>query len=82
MKKVVILHVFTDDKFFDSVSSFFDSLKNVENVYVFYSKDLNYKFKYINGISKIVLISDINKYKEYFCNSSIDIGVFYKLNYL
>lgn len=43
MKKVVILHVFTDDKFFDSVSSFFDSLKNVENVYVFYSKDLLHK---------------------------------------
>lgn len=38
MKKVVILHVFTDDKFFDSVSSFFDSLKNVENVYVFTKK--------------------------------------------
>lgn len=80
MKKVVILHVFTDDKFFDSVSSFFDSLKNVENVYVFYSKDLNYIIQYINGISKIVLISDINKYKEYFCNSSIDIVYFHSLS--
>lgn len=71
MKPFVILHVFTDDKFFDNVSDFFDSLDNVSNLYYFYAPNKNFSFKYIKQISKIRIFQDYGEYVRTFANSEI-----------
>lgn len=38
MQKIQILHVFPDDKLFDSVSDFFYALSGVENFMLLYSQ--------------------------------------------
>lgn len=62
MKTIKILHIFPDDKFFDSVSEYFDSFSKLENYYVFYTKQKNYTFKYIKKTKKILIV---NKWKDY-----------------
>lgn len=75
-KSIVVLHVFTDDKFFDSVSEFWDTLDGVENLYYFYSSKKKYVFKYIRKTDKIVLFSDYKKYVENFSDEKIDVVYF------
>ena len=79
MKKVTILHVFTDDKFFDATSQLYDQLKGVKNLYYFYTKDRNYKFQRIKRTKIIKIINDITEYRDLFSNESIDIIFFYSL---
>lgn len=80
MTKIVILHIFTDEKFFDSVSDFFDSLKNIENLYYYYTPDINYSFKYIRSKNKIKIISCFNEYTHILSSEQIDVIYFQSLS--
>lgn len=77
MKK--ILHIFPDDKFFDSVSTFFDLIPNIRNEYVYLcSKD--YQFKYIKLISKIKCIYEYEEYTNFIKGTDADIIYLHSLN--
>lgn len=80
MKKIVILHIFTDEKFFDRVSLFFDSLSNVKNLYYYYIGDKNIPFKYIKCKDKVKLISSFRDYQDILSSSQIDIIYFQSLH--
>lgn len=71
-KKYKILHVFDDEKFFDDVSSFFETLNNVQNIYHYYTSNKNYRFKYIKQTEKIKIFSNYNEYISWFSNPDID----------
>lgn len=76
MKKV--LHIFPDDKFFDQVSDFFDSLEGIINVYIFLaSKD--YTFKYIKQVDKIKVFNKIALYRNYISSTDADIVYLHSL---
>ena len=81
MKKIVILHIFSDDKFFDACSVFFDTLSCVENLYYFLAPGKNYKFKYITNIEKIKVFYSFNEYVKNFSNPIVDIIYLQGLNY-
>lgn len=73
-KKIIILHIFTDEKFFDATSTFFDSLNDVENLYYFYSDKAEFSsFKYIKMNNKVKIFSSFNEYKKILSSSDIDI---------
>lgn len=78
MREIVILHVFKDEKFFDRVSDFFDSLQSVRNLYYFYNKN-NTNFKYIKKKEKIKVITSFKEYTEILKSSNIDIIYFQSL---
>ena len=73
MKEIVILHIFTDEKFFDGASDFFDSLSGVKNLYYFYTSDENYSFRYINKKEKVCICTSYEEYINLLSSSSIDI---------
>ncbi len=79
MKKITILHVFPDDKFFDSTADFYDQLANVENRYYFYSKDKTYQFKYIKSVEKIRLFNSFIGYLNEFRRKDLDVVFFHSL---
>jgi len=79
MKKIVILHVFDDEKFFDSTSKFFDALDNVHNRYCFYTPNKNYQFKHIKLSHKIEVFNDYKEYTKLFSDKQIDIIYFQSL---
>ena len=76
---VKILHIFLDDKFFDSTSTFFDSLRSVENYYYFYSKDKS-PFKYIRRTDRIKIFYDEKEYIKTISQSSMDIVYLHSLS--
>lgn len=80
MKEIVILHVFTDEKFFDSVSNFFDSLNGITNIYAFYSPQKNASFKYIKNIDKISIYTNYRQYVSLFSDPKIQIIYFQGLS--
>lgn len=80
MKKIVILHIFHDEKFFDHVSDFFDSLKNVENLYYYYTPHKNTSFKYIRSSNKIKIIDNFSEYIQILSSHQIDIIYFQSLS--
>ena len=57
MKPIGVFHVFTDDKFFDQVAEYFDSVPNIINFYYFYNRNSNYQFKYIKNKNVTVVNS-------------------------
>jgi len=80
MSDLKILHVFPDDKFFDGISSLFDEIDGVINLYVFYTKNPNYKFKYTKSYSKIRFESDIKNYLSLFKDPNIDVIFYHSLS--
>jgi len=76
-----ILHVFTDSFFFESVSIFFDSLDNVDNLYLFYTKKKNYKFSKIRSPQKITVVHSYNDYVSNFHRADIDIIYFHSIHF-
>ncbi|MCR4828267.1 MAG: TDP-N-acetylfucosamine:lipid II N-acetylfucosaminyltransferase [Bacteroidales bacterium] len=78
-KTITIFHVFPDEKFFDSTADFYDSLSNVENRYFFYTKNKNYKFKYIKKSDKINIVNGIFNYIKELRKKDIDIVFFHTL---
>lgn len=76
MKNITILHYFTDDKFFDSASEFFDSLEGVNNIYCFYTKKKNYCFHHIHYTDKILLINNKQEYYSMFSSPEVDVIYF------
>ncbi len=75
-----ILHVFPDDKFFDGISSIFDKIEGVTNLYVFYTKNKNYKFKYIQSYHKIIFENDKKKYLSLFKDPNIHMVFYHSLS--
>ena len=63
--RIVILHVFDDEKFFDSASDFFDSIPGIENLYYMYMPD-NSSFKFIKKREKIDVITSYQEYISFF----------------
>lgn len=76
---IVIVHIFTDEKFFDNISDFFDLLPNVKNRYLYYSKDNDYKFEYIKQSHKIELYRDFKLFSSELSRDDIDIVYFHSL---
>lgn len=79
MKNLTILHVFPDEKFFDSSSNDYDRIKGVVNLYYLYTPNQNYKFKLIKQTDKVKIINDKKKYLELFSNKDIDVILFHSL---
>lgn len=77
-KTITILHVFPDDKFFDSVSNFFNALPNINNLFCYYSKN-NKPFKYIKKENIIKKYTDWNEYTLLFKSPNIDIIYFHSI---
>ncbi|WP_129594601.1 TDP-N-acetylfucosamine:lipid II N-acetylfucosaminyltransferase [Seramator thermalis] len=74
-----ILHIFPDDKFFDSVSDTFDEIDMIHNTYLFYISDISYKFKYIKKTYKLKIVHDRKEYLNFFSNPSFDVVFFHSL---
>ena len=74
-----ILHVFRDDKFFDLITPSFDSIKGIENLYIFYTQNPNYKFKYIRSYHKILIETDEKKYLKLFSSNEFEAFFFHSL---
>lgn len=79
MREIVILHVFRDEKFFDSVADFFDSLKGVRNIYALYSYTKSISFKYIKNIERVDVYTDYKQYVSLFSSPEIQIIYFQSL---
>ena len=79
MRTFNILHIFSDEKFFDSTSLFFDSLSNVNNIYAYYLRQKDYKFKYINRVDRLLIIKNLFDYLKLLRSSHIDIIYFHSL---
>lgn len=80
MKQITILHIFSDEKFFDGVSRFFDALENVNNIYVFYTPDKDFNFTYIKRTDVVKVVHDMESYAEYLSHPDIDIIYLQSLN--
>ena len=78
--RIVILHVFDDEKFFDSASDFFDSIPGIENLYYMYMPD-NSSFKFIKKREKIDVITSYQEYISFFSAFFVDGIYFHSLNY-
>lgn len=74
-----ILHVFSDDKFFDRIAINFDLLEDVDNLYIFYSPNKEYKFEYIKSHHKIQIENNKENYLKLFSDSQIDVVFFHAL---
>lgn len=74
-----ILHVFTDDKFFDRTASFFDAVPGIVNTYCFYTSDKEYRFKYIKNTDKVTLVTDLKEYYKILKDKDNDIVYFHSL---
>lgn len=68
----IILHIFPDEKFFDNVSDFFDSIDGIRNIYIYYGPK-GYKFKRIKKVDKIKFFDDISQYQNYISTTNADI---------
>lgn len=79
MKKIKILHVFPDEKFFDDTSIVYDNQEGITNLYYFYTPDNEYQFKYIHFTNKVYVINDKQKYLSLFSNKDIDAILFHSL---
>ncbi len=69
MKK--ILHIFPDEKFFDGVSDFFDSLNGIGNIYIFHGPK-GYHFKFIKNVDKIKFFDNISDYRNFISTADVD----------
>ena len=74
-----VLHVFRDDKFFDLVAPSFDLVKGIENLYIFYTPDSSYKFKYIRSHQKIRITTDEKEYIKLFSSNEFEAFFFHSL---
>lgn len=79
MKKITILHVFPDEKFFDGISNFYDQIPEVENRYVYYTSRKNFTFKYIKNAGKIKIVKSFMNYMSELRNSDVDVAYFHSL---
>lgn len=77
--RVNIVHMFEDEKFFDSVSEFFDSLSGVNNRYYYY-KSKHDSFTYIKQSSKITIFKSEKEYLKAFTQPDIDIVYLHSLS--
>lgn len=77
---MIVLHVFSDDKFFDNVSDFFDTIPCLENRYVYYTPNKEYKFLFIKNIHKLKVVNNINAYKKEFACPEVKIIYFHSLH--
>lgn len=79
-KSIKILHIIKDEKFFDSVSDFFDNLTGVVNIYIFHSPK-NYKFKHVKYVNKLKIVHSLKEYHSYFSKEDINIIYFHSLGF-
>lgn len=75
-----ILHVFSDDKFFDVATTFFDAIPDVNNIYIYYTRDRNYRFNYIKNYHRIVIVTNKKEYFNYLRKKDINIVYFHSLS--
>ena len=79
MKEITILHVFPDEKFFDSSYYAFESLKGVKNLFYLYQSQNDYKFKFIKNTDKVTIYNNKQEYIKLFSDVNIDIILFHSL---
>lgn len=79
MKKINVLHVFKDEKFFDRVLRFFLALPNVNNLFYYYSKNTQ-SFKYIKNTEVIINCDSWDDYTQLFSSPDIDIIYFHSIS--
>lgn len=78
-KPINILHVFEDEKFFDSVAECFELLEGVNNRFVYFNEDESYKFRFIKNTSRLKITSDRNEYLSVLSDPCNDIVYFHSL---
>lgn len=74
-----ILHIIRDDKFFDGVSDFFDSIPSIKNIYLFYSPKRKFRFNRIKKIDKLTIVHNAKVYHQFFSDPTIDVIYFHAL---
>lgn len=79
MNKIKVLHVFEDEKFFDNVSSFFNSIQILENIYAI-CLDKKYTLKFIKNIDLLTIYYSFSDYSKLFSSQDIDVIYFHSLS--
>lgn len=74
-----IAHVLKDEKFTDGVFRTFQEDKRLVNIPVFFTKNKNYKFKKINSINNIKLISESKEFLVFLNSNEFDVIYFHSL---
>lgn len=80
VSRIRILHIFPDEKFFDGTANFFDEFKNLENHYLFYTKDKNYKFKYIKNLKRLKILNNKSEYYHILKSDKYDVVYLHSLS--
>ena len=78
--KITILHVFIDGMTFSAVADNYETIADVENLYLFYAPQQDFKLKKIKD-DRVNIIHDFEKYVSYFSSPEIDVILFYSLPY-
>jgi len=74
-----ILHIVTDDKFFDLVITHFEKDNRLENKCVLLVKQSNYSYKYIKSTDKITLLWNKKMLKDQLKSDEYDVVFFHSL---
>ena len=80
MRKITILHVFKDQKFFDYISNIYDGINFLNNLYYFYTSNKKYSYKYIKRTEKVKLVHNLSEYKKLFSSNDIDVILFHSMS--
>lgn len=80
MKKITIVHIFPDDKFFDKFADFYDSLEGVENRYLFYTRQRDYRFRLVKNQGRIIIVNSFVKYIKKLRGKDVDIVLFHTMS--
>lgn len=78
-RKIKVLHIVKDEKFFDGVLKAFEQDKRFENRSILVVTHSNYKFSYIKQVEKVDLIWNKRMLKECLLSSVYDVIFFHSL---
>lgn len=78
-RKIIVLHIICDDKFYDGVINAFESDKRIVNRSVLVVKTPNYKYSYIKQTEKVELLWNKKMIRDCFHTSSYDVVFFHSL---
>jgi dTDP-N-acetylfucosamine:lipid II N-acetylfucosaminyltransferase len=77
VKKSIVLHIISDDKFFDGLYSVFEELINFQNIYLLYTKEKNFTFKYIKNTKVVTIVKNMKELYRFFSKEDVKIIYFH-----
>ncbi len=75
-----IIHIIADDKFFDKLLPYWEQIDNYENIFVFFTETIDYKFHTIKNIDRLTIIKSISDLKLMFSSKDIHLIYFHSLD--